>query len=279
MSIIKVEVMNSRGNLLALSLEDISNGYVVKDIDGLGPVKATIVSSDFAGVDGQQEQASSREIRNVTIKLGYAPNFGINETVRVLRSRLYDFFMTATKVTLTFYMADGLEVKTTGTVESCEPAIFSREPEMDISIICFDPDFIDTELTSISGVFTTTDTTPHVIQVNGSSKTGLTSLSFTAAKAMSDFTIYHTTPSGDVQTMLVSVPLLVGDVINLSSIKRQKSITLTRSGVTTSILWAVSPQSIWVLLEPGVNQLYLNGSSTGPSSPVLVQYNNRYGGL
>jgi len=279
MSIDKVEVTNSRGNLLVLSLEDISNGYIVEDIDGLGPVKATIVTSDFADMDGQQEQSSSRETRNITLKLGYAPNFSINETVRVLRSRLYDYFMTATKVNLAFYMTDGLIVQTKGTVESCEPTLFAKEPQMDISIICFDPDFIDTETTEIHDLFTTIDTTPQVIQVNGSSKTGLSSLSFIAAKTMSEFTIYHTTPTGDVQTMLVSAPLLVGDVINLCTIKGQKSITLTRSGVTTSLLWAVSPQSIWVLLEPGPNQFYLSGTSTGPSSPVLVEFKNRYGGL
>lgn len=279
MSIVKVEVTNSQGNPLVLSLEDISNGYVVEDIDGLGPVKATIVTSNFATMDGQQRQSSSREVRNVTIKLGYAQDFSINQTVRALRSRLYEFFMTATLVDLAFYMTDGMVVNVVGEVESCEPAMFTREPQMDISILCFNPDFVDITLVEMHSTFTTIDTTPHEVMVDGTVKTGLTSLRFTAPKTLSEFTIYHTTPAGEVRTMLISAPLVLGDVVNLSTVKGQKSITMTRTGVTTSLLWAVSPQSNWVLLEPGLNQLYINASLTGPSAPVLVDYNNRYGGL
>jgi hypothetical protein len=78
--------------------------------------------------------------------------------------------------------------------------------------------------------------------------------------------------------MLVSAPLVVGDEVNICTIKGQKSITLVHSGVTSSLLWAVSPQSTWIELEPGMNYFYLNASSTDPS-PVLVDYYNRYGGL
>lgn len=279
MSIDKVEVTNSQGNLLVLSLEDISSGYVVEDIDGLGPVKATIVSSNFATMDGQQYQSSSRETRNITITLSYSPNVSVDQTVRSLRSRLYQFFMTATKVDLAFFMNDGLTANVSGRVESCEPVLFTRDPQMSISIICFDPDFVDNDTVSIHNVFTTIDSTYKPLQVDGSVKTGLNSLEFTAPKAISEFTIYHTTPSGEVRTMLVSAPLVVNDIVRICTIPGQKSITLTRSGTTTSLLYAVSPQSAWVLLEPGLNQFYLNATATGPSAPVLIDYNNRYGGL
>lgn len=278
MSIDKVEVTNSQGNLLILTLDDISNGYVVEEIDGLDPVKATIVSSDFATMDGQQYQASSRDTRNITIKLGYAPNFTVDQTIRELRSGLYQFFMPKSEITLTFYMADGLVVHTVGRVESCGAPLFSQEPQMDISVICFDPDFIENNTVEIHSTFTTTDTSPHLVQVNGTVNTGLTLLTFTAPKVLSEFTIYHTTPSGEVRTMLISAPLILNDVVKLCTIKGSKSITKTSSGVTTSMMWAVSPQSTWVLLEPGANTLYLNASLTTPA-PVLVDYNNRYGGL
>jgi tail protein len=278
MSIDKVEVMNSQGNLLTLSLEDISNGYVVKDIDGLDPVKATIVTSNFATMDGEQKQSSKRETRNITIQLGYAPDYTIDETVRSLRSRLYGFFMTSSDVTLTFYMTDGLTVAIAGTVETCAAPLFSKEPQMDISIICFDPDFIDVDLVQMHSTFVTTDTTSKTINVPGTVPTGLTSLSFTAPKTLSEFTIYHTTPAGELRTMTVSAPLVLNDVVNICTIRGQKSITLTRTGITTSLLWAVSPESTWVELEPGDNQFYLFASATNPAA-IFVDFNNRYGGL
>ena len=39
-----IQAINAQGELLSLPLDDISNGFSVEDIDGLDPVKATIVS-------------------------------------------------------------------------------------------------------------------------------------------------------------------------------------------------------------------------------------------
>jgi hypothetical protein len=279
MSIVDVEVKNAQGNLLTLSLEDISNGFIVKEIDGLDPVKSNIVSSEFANIEGQQYQANSRETRNVIIKLGYAPNFGIGETIRVLRSRLYQFFMTGMEVTLTFHMADGLSVQTTGRVEDCAAPLFSQEPQMDISIICFNPDFIDTELQHISGPMTIIDTEPYVFTYEGTVPVGVTAIGFTCTETLGDFAIYHTTPSGELRTMQITAPLLSGDTVVICSIKGQKTITLTRASVTSSLLWAVSPQSDWVQLEVGENQIYLNAGDATQPSLVWLDYYNHFGGL
>jgi hypothetical protein len=210
--------------------------------------------------------------------LGYLPNEEEDETIWDLRSQLYQYFMTDTHVDIVFYMLNGLTINTDGRVETCEPSIFSKDPQMDISILCFEPDFIDQDLIQMHTTFTTADTVPSTIQVNGTVKTGLTSLKFTVGQVLTDFSIYHTTPSGELRTMLVSAPLEIGDVVELCTVPGQKSITYTRSSVTTSLMWAVSPQSQWVLLEPGVNQFYLNAATSNPSF-VWVDFNNRYGGL
>ncbi len=52
--LIKVEARTSSGALLILPLDDVSSGYVVEEIEGLDPVKATLVSSSFAQADGEQ---------------------------------------------------------------------------------------------------------------------------------------------------------------------------------------------------------------------------------
>ena len=43
-----VQVFTDQGALLTLSLEDVSEGFVIQSIDGLDPVNATVVSSNFA---------------------------------------------------------------------------------------------------------------------------------------------------------------------------------------------------------------------------------------
>ena len=57
----EVTVVNSRGLQLNLPLSDISGGIVVRNIDGLDPTKATLVSSGFANQNGEQYHSSRRE--------------------------------------------------------------------------------------------------------------------------------------------------------------------------------------------------------------------------
>ena len=50
----KVEARNPAGTLVSLELSDFTDGFAIKDIGGLGPVKATLTSSKFAGAPGAQ---------------------------------------------------------------------------------------------------------------------------------------------------------------------------------------------------------------------------------
>lgn len=137
----KLEVQNVQSNVLPLTLEDASNGYLVRDIQGLDPVKATITSSQMAQVDGAQPQASRRETRNITMKIGLQPNNTLNHDVASLRTNLYNFLISKALVNLSFYTDGSLYATTTGIVESCTNNMFSADPEVDVSIICYDPDF------------------------------------------------------------------------------------------------------------------------------------------
>jgi hypothetical protein len=105
----KVEVRASQGGFISLPLDDASSGYIVQSVEGLDPVKATLVSSSFAQQDGSKYQSSRRESRNIKLTLGLEPDW-VNDTVRSLRSRLYSTFMPKNAVDMTFLMSDGLEV-------------------------------------------------------------------------------------------------------------------------------------------------------------------------
>lgn len=269
-----VEVRTAAGALLDLPLNDASSGLIVEDIGGLGPVKASIVSSSFAGLDGSQYQSSRRENRNITIRLALEPDY-YTTSVRDLRTMLYRFFMTKSQVNLTFYMADGLVVTIDGRVESCEPVLFTNEPKVDISILCFDPDFLVPTPATLSGG-TVSDTTETLVHYDGSIEAGIT-FTLNLNRSLSAFTIYHKLPDNSVRTSDFAISLASGDTFTFNTVSGNKFVTLVRSGVSTNPLYAMSPQSNWIELQPGDN--YLRVYATGASIPYSVTYTPRYGGL
>jgi hypothetical protein len=275
----KVEVRTRQGDLLSLPLElEDSYGYPVLDISGLDPVKATLVSSSFAQLDGEQYHSSRRQTRNIKLQLGLDPD-PETETVRALRKKLYNFFMPKSEVTLRFYDnedGDILETNIVGRVESCEAALFTAEPAVDISVMCFDPDFFEITPETTSGS-TTSGETPMTIEYVGTVETGI-ELTLNVNRSLAGFTVYHVPPNDGIRTLdFANVPLVAGDVLKISTVTGAKGATLTRAGVTSSVLYGISPQSNWLELMPGTNTIRVY--ATGADIPLAIEYINKYGGL
>lgn len=270
----QVEVRSSQGTSLMLPLEDISNGFALEDVGGLDPVKATVVTTSFAQIDGVQPQGSSRESRNVTMKVGLKPDYSA-ETVQDLRDNLYDFLMPKELVELHFYDSNGRVVRANGEVESFVAPLFVKEPKADISIICFDPDFVDLETTDLIGN-TVADTTETLVAYKGTSPTGI-KLVLNPNRTMSGFTLYNKLPGNVLQTLDVAIPLVAGDVYTINTVPGSKGATLVRGGVTSQPLYSVSPQADWTFFKKGDNHLRVHAS--GAAVPFDISYYNRYGGL
>lgn len=270
----RFDVANRRGNSLAFQLDDIENGYSVRDMGGLGPVKATLVSSSFAGVDGEQYQSARREARNITIKLGLESDW-ITNSVDELRNNLYEFFMPKSEVFFTFYKDNGRVVVINGIVETCEPDIFSEDPAMDVSLMCYDPDFLIPAPVDLSGTSVPSDTST-IIEYDGSVDTGIVFM-LNVNRTLSDFSIYHTPPDGDLRQLDFSGSLVSGDVLTISTVTGSKGATLIHLGASSSVLYAVSPQSNWIALQKGDNLFRVYAAGAG--IPYTVEYVTRYGGL
>jgi len=274
MTLEMLEVRTSQGGLLSLPLIDPTLGFVIENIEGLDPVKATLVSSSFAQQDGAQYQSSRREARNIKVTLGLYPDWTVDD-VRELRKRLYAFFMPKTEAKLSFYHADGLNVDISGRIESCESVLFSQEPAVDVSLMCFDPDFVDPDLVTVSAN-TTAGSTEVTVDYVGTVDTGIV-FKLNVNRSLSEFTIYHQAADGSLRTMDFAASLISGDVVTISTIPGSKFATLTRDAVDSSILYAVSPHASWIALMTGVNQLRVY--ATGAAIPYTIDYMNRYGGL
>lgn len=253
---------------------DTSNGYQIRDMDGLGPVRANIVSTSFANSDGEQYQASRREKRNILLTIGLVPDY-TDHTVSSLRNDLYLYFMPKTEVTLTFTRDDGVDVFITGQVETCDVSIFTKDPVATISIICFKPDFLSVENTVNLLSKTTTDL--DRITYDGTVSSGLV-MSFTATKNMVGF-IARVQASGEVPKVFTyDGTILIGDVITLSTVPGNKYINRMRGSEIESILAGVSPFSDWLTFYPGENRFGLQIVGVSPESYTLG-FSTRFGGL
>lgn len=275
MSITKVEVRTLLGELLTLTLENPTNGYLVEDILGLDPVKATISSSTFANFPGAKFEASRREIRNILIKLKLEPNYTLSQTARQLRTDLYDFFQSDTEVSLRFFMTDGLTVDIAGRVESCDAPPFSQEPRAAVSIMCFNPDFLALTPVVVSEDTVATLTEFH-INYPGNIPTGFTFV-MNVNRTLGEFTIYQRPADNVLRTFDFEASLVSGDILTISTVDGSKGVTLNRAGTLSSLLYGKSPQSTWLKLMKGDNRFRVY--ATGAAIPFTITYTSRYGGL
>lgn len=270
----KVEIRTSLGMLLVLPLQEITNGYIIEDIEGLDPVKATIASSNFAQLDGAQYQSSRRETRNIILTVGLEPDY-VTTSVRDLRINLYNYFMPKRLISLRFFMSEGLTVDISARVESFETPLFTKEPQVKISLLCFDPDFVELESIEIDGD-TVSDSSEFLIEYNGTTETGIKFI-LNVDRILTEFTIYHRPADDQVRTLDISAALEADDVLTINTMVGSKAVTLLRDATLSSVLYGMTPQSNWIELQPGDN--YLRVYAVGAAIPFTIEYTPRYGGL
>lgn len=273
----QLNVTSDRGETLNLPLQDVSDGYAIVDIDGLDPVKATLVSSSFAQQDGSQYHSSRRENRNVVLTLSLEADFS-PYTVTQLRSRLYSYFMTERKVLLQFITDDGKLLNISGVVESFESPRFVQEPQATISIMCFNPDLEDPTVITVAGS-TVSDSTEINIPYAGTVETGFLFRLSPNRSDLNEFTIYHR-GDDDQQTSLQwggTGVLAVADELYISTVSGSKYARRVRSGSEVTMLTYVSPYSNWMKLLPGNNffRIYAEGAAV----PFTIEYTTKYGGV
>jgi Phage tail protein len=270
-----VTVDNLQSGTLLLPLMDSSGGYSVKDIQGLDPVKASLISSKLAQMDGAQHQHSRREPRNILMKLGFEPDY-VTSTVDSLRSNLYQYLMPKDVVTFALYKDDILFGTTEAYVESCENNMFTADPEIDISLICYDPDFYAPAETELANWSTTSGISTHTIDYNGTSDTGVI-FSLTFPEPATEIRLYNTRPDQVLDVLILTGEFLVNDVLTVNTNPGKKAVTVTRAGLPIPSLYFLDRTSSWISLKKGNNLFRAHYSGT--VIPYTLKYTARYGGF
>lgn len=268
----KARLENSRGASITLTGREAE--YQIIKIIGLNPPSAHLNMSSVAGLDGSMYNSGRLNNRNIVITLR------INGSVEDNRQNLYKFCQTKEKVRF-YYRNQNRDVYIDGYVESVECDLFSDSEKAQISIICPQPYFMDTEET----------------QVDGSSVTALFTFPFTIEEddpiPISEYVIDNTIDlyndaesevgclididvNADISSILIqntgtgesftlNGTFLAGDHITISTVKGQKSVTLTRDGVRSNIFSAMQKGSTFFQLSAGDNffSYLVDGSVSG----------------
>jgi hypothetical protein len=285
----EVHFYDPQGHLLSLPLDG-SSGYVVKNIDGLGPVKASIITSTYAGMPGGAYQTSKEDMRNVVFQLGLDPSYSSADPFGDLRRALYPWLSPQMKVEMHFLSSNFEEVKLIGYVESFEPAIFTAEPEVQISIVCPDPYF--SAITPITGGRTGSGTfvvsNPGIIEI-GFDLT-LTIGSVATPEDVPHIELIRMIPVqytdggvGYYDEMTCDSPLTInGDaaLVKISTVRGSKSALYTshHSGIfyNTDLLPYMDG---WIDILRGSNTFEIDYSTITEPVTVLLSFTPRYGGL
>lgn len=270
----KVEITNTRGNVLSLFVEENDGNYQIASIEGLDPVKATLVSSSYAGADGELFQSAKLPARNIKFEIDLDPDFN-PKTYTDLRRDLYPFFMPKSKITLRFYLTSGLYLDIEGIVEELSAPLSEEDPSINISVMCYQPDFIDGRMITVEG-FSVEEVINTEIDYPGTVQSG-TVLTLHVNRSVSEFSIYNTDEGGNLRQLDFTGALLNGDELVISSLRGNKGITLTRSSVSSSFLYGRSSQSNWIEFQEGLNQFRVY--APGDPIPYTLEYVVRYGGL
>jgi Phage tail protein len=251
----------------------------IRNIDGLNPVKASVNTSPFGSVDGASYVGSSVLARNIVLTLHPNPDWR-NYTYESLRKLLYSYFMPKRTTKLIFYSDDMNPVYIQGVVEDVQVNMFSKDPELLVSIICPDPYFTALNPTVINGT-TITSRLENSIDVDyaGNIETGIgLKVTFAAAQP----------PPTTIGILIGGTPILAFGVVatvgasmyfELSSRAMQKFVqnVTIGTGIITNLLSKVQEGSLWPLLQPGENDVQIL-TDAGVHDFELT-YSERYGGL
>lgn len=300
-----VRVTNYLGESLTLELKNPWDiGIAITKIEGLGPVKADINSTEISSGDGARFNSARIGTRNIvfTFRLLESP------TVEDSRQKTYKYFPVKTNVTLLFE-TDNRLCQITGYVESNKPNIFSEEEDTQVSIICPNPYFISMDNGGMNTVvffgneptfefpFSNESLTEplivfgniklrqeEVVPYDGDSQVGFT-IKMHALGEVRQITIYNTKTresmkiDTDILNEITGSGIIAGDEITISTIKGDKHITLLRDGEEINILNTLGKDVDWFQLSKGDNRFAYICEYGAENLEFSIEYQTLYEGV
>lgn len=299
-----VTAINFRDEELKLKLDEVNDGIYIRKIDGLGPVQASINSSAIGAGDGSYFNSARIGDRNIVLSLGFIEEPNIES----VRQRSYRYFPVKKPITLLFEL-DNRSALAYGIVERNEPDIFSPMETSQISIICNDPylyafgkDAVtETVFSGIEPLFEfpfendsllastiqfseIRSRADQVITYLGDADVGV-EMRIYALGPISNIEIHNITDrttmrldSSKIQALTGS-GIVAGDEIVISTVRRNRYISLIRNGVSRNILNALDKGSDWLMLTSGDNVFAYSADSGEANLQFVIRNQLLYDGI
>ena len=262
------------------------SGFIIKNIEGLGPVKANINFKELATNDGSIDNSARLSSRNIVMSLQFMESPTIEET----RLKSYKYF--PIKRNIKFLIeTDSRICETIGRVETNVPTIFSNAEGCQISILCPNPYFYSagengTNQTIFYGTeplfefpFSNESLTEDLIEFgsienrtegtiyyDGDAEIGIT-IQIHAVGEAEGLVIYNTKTreimriNDDKLKSLMGSGIQAGDEITITTSRGEKGIYMLRNGVTTNILNSLEKPIKWFQLSKGDNTFAYTASA------------------
>ena len=262
------------------------SGFIIKSIEGLGPVKANINFKELATNDGAIDNSARLSSRNIVMSLQFMESPTIEET----RLKSYKYF--PIKRNIKFLIeTDSRICETIGRVETNVPTIFTNAEGCQISILCSNPYFYSagengTNQTIFYGTeplfefpFSNESLTEDLIEFgsienrtegtiyyDGDAEIGIT-IQIHAVGEAEGLVIYNTKTreimriNDDKLKSLMGSGIQAGDEITITTSRGEKGIYMLRSGVTTNILNSLEKPIKWFQLSKGDNTFAYTASA------------------
>lgn len=262
------------------------SGFIIKNIDGLGPVKANINFKELATNDGSIDNSARLSSRNIVMSLQFIESPTIEET----RLKSYKYFPIKRNIKI-LIETDNRICETIGRVETNVPTIFSNAEGCQISILCPNPYFYSAgENGANQTIFYGTDPlfefpfsnesltedliefgsienrTEGTIYYDGDAEIGIT-IQIHAVGEAAGLVIYNTRTrelmriNDDKLKSLIGSGIQAGDEITIITSRGEKGIYILRNGVTTNILNSLEKPIKWFQLSKGDNTFAYTASA------------------
>ena len=240
-----------------------NEAYVIESIEGIDPPEAVINTTRNANADGSVYNSAYVKERQIIITLA------INAPAEENRIQLYKYFKSKYPVKL-YYKNSSRNVSIEGYCKKPMIEFFNKKEIAQITILCPNPFFsgVEKEITDFSTVnpvfeFPFSIEEPpgeiefgeilldqeKVIINNGDVETGAVFYLKSRGSVVNPV-IYNA--EANVYFRL-NITMQLGDEIYINTMTKQKTVELTRNGVTTNIIGNLAGGSTWLIFTPGDN--------------------------
>lgn len=298
---IKITNYNDEEKTLYLTDPESSGGFAIEKIDGLGPIKANVITTNIANLDGAIFNSARANYRNVVFSLYFV---GVSD-IEDIRMSTYRWFPLKQKIKITI-KTDQRECECIGYVESNRPNIFSKNEKTTISVICPDPYLYSVTETEIKFAdtnnlfefpFSNESTSEDLIifsnyeskrrealEYTGDFETGIL-IKIHILGPVEGIVLYHINSgkemaidTGKIESLTGS-GLNYGDTIYINTKNGEKSVQLLRNGDYTNILNCLDRNPDWFQLVKGNNEFAFTATTGEEFIEMSLTYKNAYEGV